>query len=80
MYNNEDDHITVKILKKKGWKIFEIYFSRHKSEYGGWWIDTAIAFNTKYSKSHKAIHGKFLGVTLKEALYTLRHHTFPKNN
>lgn len=79
MYNNEDNHPTVNILKKKGWKVFEVYSSRHKNEWGGWWIDTAIAYDTEHRDSHKTINGMFLGVTLKDALYTLRKDDFPVN-
>lgn len=80
MYNNEDNHPTVNILKKKGWKVFEVYSSRYKNEWGGWWIDTAIAYDTEHRDSHKTINGMFLSVTLKDALYTLRKDDFPVNS
>jgi hypothetical protein len=79
MYDNNDNHPTVKILKKKGWVLFEIYSSSVKDEWGGWWIDTAIAFKTEHMESHKEINCKFLGCTLKDALYTLRQDDFPIN-
>ena len=79
MYDNNDSHRTVNILKKKGWVLFEIYASREKNEWGGWWIDTAVAHGTEHEQSHKAIDNKFLGVTLREALYTLRREDFPTN-
>lgn len=79
IYDNNSNHPTVKMLKRKGWVLFDVTSSRIKNEYGGWWIDTAVAYNTDHMESHKAINGKFLGMTLKEALYTLRRDDFPVN-
>jgi len=79
IYNHTDNHPTVNILKRKGWKVFEVTASKHKNKWGGWWIDTAIAYDTEHRESHKVIDGTFLGVTLKDALYTLRRNDFPVN-
>lgn len=79
MYDNKDKHPTVEILKKKGWVLFEVYSSRFRNEWGGWRIDTAVAFGTEHEKTHKEINGKYLGTTLKEALKTLKSDKFPLN-
>ena len=41
--------------------------------------DTNITFETEHYNSHRAIHGKYLGRTRKDALWTIKQDDFPIN-
>jgi hypothetical protein len=83
IYDNNDNHITVKLLKKKGWILFEVYSSRcseANGESGGWWIETSVAHDTEHAESHRKIQSLFLGCTLKGAISTLKSDKVPYND
>lgn len=64
--DQNSDHIVCKLLRKKGYTSFDVYNSKHKNQYGGWWVEGATP------PLPRGCEG-FLGVTLKDALFTLRH-------
>lgn len=79
IYDYTDKHILVNALKRKGWVLFELYSSQKEDKYKGWFIDTAISFNTEHYETHKKINGKFLGTNLKGAMFCVRRNDFPIN-
>ena len=82
IYDNNDNHPIINELKLNGWVIFEVMYARPSFEAGicsGWWIDCATTYNTEYYETHKSINNKFLGITIKESIKTIRDNKFPKN-
>jgi hypothetical protein len=82
IYTYEDKHPIVSALKKKGWVLFDVYGNRVTEKNGingGWWIDCATAHETEHYDTHKAIHGKYLGNTLRDSLRELKSDKFPSN-
>ena len=80
IYTHEDKHPIVKVLKKKGWVLFDVTAARVTGEngmYGGWWIDCAVAYGTEHYESHKTIHALYLGDTLRDSLKNVRSNKFP---
>ncbi len=81
-YNQDDNHVIIKALKRKGWVIFEITYATLTADNGicgGWWIDCYATYETEHYKSHRAIHGKWLGQTIKVALCNIKDLNFPIN-
>lgn len=66
--DQNSNHRLAKMLIKMGWTEFEIYNSRIQNAYQGWFIECA--FNS--DNSNDAINNVFLGVTLNDAIYTVK--------
>ncbi len=82
IYTHEDKHPIVSALKKKGWILFDVTVVRATEANGicgGWWIDCAVAYGTEHYETHKIINGKWLGITLKDALKKVKSDEFPLN-
>lgn len=82
IYTHEDKHPIVSALKKKGWILFDVTAARVTEANGicgGWWIDCAVAYGTEHYETHKTINGKWLGITLKDALKEVKSDRFPSN-
>lgn len=80
-YSQDDKHIIVNALKKKGWKVFDImYANKSNGVHSGWRIECSPTFSTEYYESHKAIDGKWLGLTIREAMETIKSDNFPTNS
>ena len=83
IYTQDDNHPLVKLLKTKGWVIFDVTSARATERNGicaGWWIDCYQAFGTKHQETHRVINKRFLGITLKDALLEVKNDNFPTNN
>ena len=82
IYLSEDKHPIINAIKEKGWIVFEVYGNRTTEKNGlsgGWWIDTNVTFETDHYTSHRIIHNKYLGGTLKDALKEVKGDNFPTN-
>ena len=60
--DEKSNHIVCRLLRKKGFKKFEVYNSRHLNQWGGWWVES----------DELTTDNNFLGVTLKDAIHTLK--------
>ena len=60
--NEKSNHIVCRLLRKKGFNKFEVYNSKHKNQWGGWWVES----------DELNVDNNFLGITLKDAIHTLK--------